>query len=285
MHGNFWFYMYTWKAANMLLARWISGSSQLESWEYQQELIRFLMHESVISMTIVKPRFRTIYHISTWVLRFFIGGVAMQKDNFSEENFWWFFSLERFQSGPWNSYSNSPVAINVLLTSINLRIMIAVSESMGACFLLRGNDPLKTTGEGWLVMLPHQCSLEDILESKIPNLENHPFFWGGASTNKPWGSGIWFFIWGKRSPMTKETRKILGWHLFFGMINHEKLRVCPVAIPGALCLEGGWQAVRGGPLRFTWIKWPNIFRCWWPSSGVWCKPNHLRVPDVDFPGM
>ena len=122
-------------------------------------------------------------HIITSPLEFsgfFIGGVAMQKDNFREENLGGFFSLERFQSGPWRSYSNSPVAINVLLTSINLRIMIAVSESMGACFLLRGNDPLKTTGEGWLVMLPHQCSLEDILESKIPNLENHPFFWGGS---------------------------------------------------------------------------------------------------------
>lgn len=181
MHGNFWFYMYTWKAANMLLARWISGSSQLESWEYQQELrIRFLMHESVINMTIVKPRFRTILshlHLSSQVFYWWRCHAERQ---FQRGKFGWFFSLERFQSGPWNSYSNSPVAINVLLTSINLRIMIAVSESMGACFLLRGNDPLKTTGEGWLVMLPHQCSLEDILESKIPNLENHLFFWGGS---------------------------------------------------------------------------------------------------------
>lgn len=69
------------------------------------------------------------------------------------------------------------------------------------------------------------------------------FLGGGASTNKPWGSGIWFFIWGKRSPMTKETRKIFRWHPFLlGMINHEKLRVCPVAIPGAGGVAGsaGW---------------------------------------------
>ena len=59
-----------------------------------------------------------------------------------------------FQKPHANSHSNSPVVMNVLLTSINLSIMIAVSESMGACFLRRGNDPLKATGEGWLVMLP-----------------------------------------------------------------------------------------------------------------------------------
>lgn len=130
---------------------------------------------------------------------------------FQRGKFWWFFSLERFQSGPWNSYSNSPVVMNVLLTSINLRIMIAVSESMGACFLLRGNDPLKTTGEGWLVMLPHQCSLEDILESKIPNLENHPFFWGGELPRINLGGVAFDFLYGEKDhPWQKKHEKFLG---------------------------------------------------------------------------